>query len=372
MREIFATNQSIILDKKQNKEASINNMDINIKIANEEDKEIWNNIVLNSPHGTIFHTWEWLRITEKHSGYTLYPLMGLDGDKKMAIFPVFYKKNLFIKSVFSPPPKTAIPYLGPVFAEYNELKQNKREGLYFEFQKEVEEFIKTKLRPHYSFISISPGLLETRPFGWSGYQVEPKYNYSINLLLGEERILAGFTKNLRQTLKVSEKAGVTVESGGEEELRRIYDMLAENYRKQKRKLPITLEYVLDIYRAFYPEHMNIFVAKHNHKTVGGMIDVHYKSKVYGWIGNTKNSNTEYDINELIQWKAIHLGCKDGLTEYEIIGANTPRLSQFKTKFNPELSIYFNATKYSSSWVKIPEYGYTNVLKPLEGRLKTKK
>ena len=347
-------------------------MNIKIKIAGEEHKDEWDKMVESSPHGTIFHTWEWLKIAEKHTGYKLYPLMGLNDTENVAIFPIFYKKNLFIRSVFSPPPKAAIPYLGPVFSKYNELKQNKREGLFFDFQKEVENFIKSKLKPHYTFISTSPSLIETRPFAWSGYQVEPKYNYTIDLLKGDEKIFMEFTKNLRQSIKHSENGGVLVEKGGEKELRIIYGMLAENYRKQNRKLPISLEYVLDIYNAFYPVHMSIFVAKYVGKIVGGMVDVHYKTKAYGWIGNTKNANIEYDVNELIQWKAIQGSCANGFTEYEIIGANTPRLSQFKTKFNPKLSIYFSATRYSSSWVRLPEIGYKKILKPIEGMIPSKK
>jgi len=343
-------------------------MEIDIRIAEEKDKEAWNKVVENSPHATIFHRWEWLKIVEKHTGYKLYPLLGHEENNVLAAFPVFYKKMVFLRSVFSPPPKTAMPYLGPVFSEYNELKQGKKESRFFELHEKFESFMKSKVRPHYINILLPPGILETRPFLWSGYQVEPNYNYTIDLLKGEEEIFKSFKKNLRQTINATERKGVVIEKGGKDELLVLYDLLSDNYKDQKKKLPISREYVLDIYDAFFPEYMNIFIAKYEGAILGGMVDLHYKEKIYSWIGNTKNRVNDLDINDLIQWKAIQLGCREGFKTYEIIGANTQRLSFFKTKFNPELSVYFSATKYSSELVKIPKNAYTRFYKPLEAKI----
>ena len=349
-------------------------MEITIKIAGEEDKAAWNKIVEESAHGTIFHLWEWIKIAEKNIGYKLYPLMGLidNGNKPVAVYPIFYKKRALIRSVFSPPPKTAMPYLGPVLSEYEELKQNKREGLLFDFQKSVSDFISSEIKPQYISLSTSPGLLDSRPYMWSGYNVWPSYNYTIDLTKGEEEIFKGFTKNLRQTINSTEKKGVAIELGGKKELNEIYRMLVENYTNQGKQLPISYEYVMDIFGTYYPNYMNIFVAKHEGEIIGGMVDVHYKSKAYSWIGNMRNSKSKLDVNELIQWRAIQLGCKEGYKEYEIIGANTPRLSPFKTKFNPDLSVYFAATKYSAQWVKIPEFAYMRILKPIRGKIASRK
>ena len=109
---------------------------MDIKIANESDSKKWDSIVENSPHGTIFHTWKWLKIVEKHTKTGLYPLIGLKGEAPVGIFPLYYKKQL-IKIVFSPPPKALLLYLGPIIVNYDKLKQSKVESTYIKFQKKV-------------------------------------------------------------------------------------------------------------------------------------------------------------------------------------------------------------------------------------------
>jgi hypothetical protein len=89
--------------------------DTEVKIADEKDLEVWDKIVDSSEMGTIFHKLDWLRAAEKHTKTKLYPLIGYEGREVVSLFPVFYKKKAFIKMSFSPPPKCAIPFMGPVF-----------------------------------------------------------------------------------------------------------------------------------------------------------------------------------------------------------------------------------------------------------------
>ena len=38
-----------------------------ITIASDADQPLWDDIVVNSSEGTLFHTWKWLKIMEKHN-----------------------------------------------------------------------------------------------------------------------------------------------------------------------------------------------------------------------------------------------------------------------------------------------------------------
>ena len=120
-----------------------------------KDGEMWNKIVESSPHATIFHKWEWLKIMEKHSTKSimgkrckakLYPLVVLDGETPIGAFPVFYYKRL-IKVVFSPPSAVEDLYLGPLVVDYDKLKQSKRESRYLSMIREIDSFIKSELHP---------------------------------------------------------------------------------------------------------------------------------------------------------------------------------------------------------------------------------
>ena len=127
----------------------------------------WDQIVHESPHGTIFHTWDWLNIAGNHSGFTLHPLMGYVNDEPVGLFPLFQRKFFGINLVVSPPPHTALLYLGPVLCFYENYPQSKREQLYVSFLDAVNDYIKQELKGQYVQISLPPKLSDPRPFTWS-------------------------------------------------------------------------------------------------------------------------------------------------------------------------------------------------------------
>ena len=338
-------------------------MDIELQVAEENEREKWDMIVENSPHGTIFHTWEWLKIVEKHVNMRLYPIIGTRGTTVVGIYPIFLHKRL-LKSVFSPPPWVAVPYLGPVILEYEKLKQDKKESIFIEFQRSVDDFIREEMRAHYSLIKTAPGILDARPLKWNGYIVEPIYNYVIDLRKGADSIFKNFKKKLRQNINRAKRRGISVEEGSKEELEWIYETIVTRYEEQGRKNSIYKGYLFDLFNAFYPQNMKIFVAKYNGELIGGMIDFYYKNKVTSWLGNVKSNVEGVSPNELLQWEAIRYTIEYGMNYYEEIGANTEHLCRYKSKYNPNLLLCFSAKKYLSTAAKLGEYVYSKMLKPM--------
>ena len=344
-------------------------MDVEVRVIRKEESKKWNDIVESSSHGTIFHTMEWLKIMEKHTNSKLYPLIGLNGSTPIGIIPLFYKKMFLTKGVFSPPPKTAVPYLGPIIIDYHHIKQYRKEAIFIGFQKKVDEFIKSELKSHYNLINLPPDLLDSRPFKWTGYQVEPMYNYIFDLSKGVESVWEQLKRNLRQNINRAKRRGITVEEGSEDELEWIYNGIKLRYEEQGLLLPISKEYLLDLYDSLYPKNMKIFVAKFDGEFIGGLVDIYYKDRVISWLGNSKANIKAVSPNDLLQWEAIKYAIEHGLKYYEEIGANTQRLCNYKSKYNPNISLYFSAKKHSSIISKLTEITYFKMLKPMYVKLK---
>ena len=336
-------------------------MSVKLEIVGEDERDRWDTLVESSPHGTIFHTWKWLKIMEKHTESKLYPVIGLKGTTPIGVFPLFYQKNFLVKMMFSPPPHLAMPYLGPALVDYDKLKQGKKESIFIEFQKQVDDFIFSEPKPSYVSISSSPSLLDSRPFKWTGYEVEPMYNYLFDLSGGADYVWKGFKKHLRQNISRAENRGITIKEGFKEELELIYDSLFDRYKEQDITLPVTKEYLLDLYSSFHPHSLRIFVAEYQREIIGGMVDIYYGSKVVSWLGNAKANVEGVSPNELIQWEAIKWACEHDFKYYEEVGGNTPRLCHYKSKYNPNLSVYLSAGKYSTH-IKFLETVYKHVRK----------
>lgn len=308
----------------------------------------WNNLVRSSKHGTIFHTLEWLRLAEKQSGSELVPCMFFKGSQLVAIYPFFIKKQGPIKLALSPPPKTYMLYLGPVIADYDSMKQDKKESTYLHIQEEIDKFIFGKLGCKYSRIRSSPGIYDSRPLRWSGYTVDPLYTYRINLTKGIDNVWEQFDRKLRVEINKAVREGVTVRMGDKGDLEFIHTSLYSRYIEQGLSPVNYNNYLLDLYEKFYPENLKIFVVEYKGRRLGGTINLCYEKGMYLWVGIPKIDLPGLSPNDLVQWEAIKWACANGLEFYEEMDAgDDPRLRYFKSKYNPDLAIWYSATKYSS-------------------------
>jgi len=337
-----------------------------------KDSEEWDNLVEKSPHGTIFHTWKFLKIVEKHTNSKLYPIIGMKGTTPVGIYPLFLQKKFFLRLVFSPPPHVAVPYLGPVIVDYDKLKQSKKESIFINFQKAVDEFISSELKADYVYISTPPKLLDSRPLRWVGYEIKPLHSYIIDLSKGIDCIWKQFEKKLRQNINKTKREGISVEEGSKEEFERIYDLLVERYKEQGRIVTVSKEYLCDVYNSFYPENIRITVVKYMSDIITGSIDTYYKDILTSWIGHTKTKIKNIYPNDLLRWEAIEWAYENGLRYYEEIGAGVEKLCTYKAKLNPRLVVHFSATKHTSIVSKMAEDFYFRILKPTYTKIKLMK
>jgi len=330
-------------------------MPIEIEVVKSKDE--WNQMVKMSSHGTIFHTWEWLKIVEKHTNTKLYPIIGYKGKTPIGVYPIFYFKKGFIKLVFSPPPKALLLYLGPIFVDYEKLKQSRKESIFWEFQSEVDRFIISELKANYIRIRTSPGLLDSRPLKWSGYDVQPLYTYMIDLNKDVYSLWSELNRKTRVNIEKTKREGVKVELGDKEDLDYLRKALYTRFEEQglKPKKDYYKNYLYDLYKHFYPENMKIFIAEYNGKRVGGLVVLCYKNWSALWIGIPKTNLKGIYPNDLAMWEAIKWACEQGYRFFEEMDAgDDPRLRHFKAKFNPEIVPWYSAVKYSSYLVKLAE------------------
>jgi CelD/BcsL family acetyltransferase involved in cellulose biosynthesis len=334
-------------------------MTVEIRLAKDDDAEEWDTIISQSPHGTIFHQWKWLKIAEKYTGSQLFPVIGMKGQTPVGIIPVFFQRKGPLKMVFSPPPYTSLFYLGPVFVGYDELKQEKREFNYIDFQNSVENFIINDLKANYSRISLTPALQDPRPYTWSGYTISLHFDYVVNIRHESDHLIRAMSKKQRQNLNRAKRRGITVELGGKQEYEKILDLMDSRYAQQGKNVTISREYYRDIYDV-YKDNLKIFVGKIDDEIVTGEIDFHYRDTHYSWIGNPKpRERTAPSPNDLVIWDSIQFAKDQGLKYYVTMNAagNERLHSYYASKGNPTLRAHFSMKK-TTFLISVLESGYS--------------
>jgi len=328
-------------------------MAVTLTIADETFQKTWDDAVLSSPHGMIFHTWQWLKLAEIQTSTRLVPIVVYKGTQLIALYPVFLQKRGFFTIAFSPPPRAYMLYLGPVIVDYELLKQDKKESLFIQIQEEIDKYIFEKNACAISRIRTSPGILDSRPLRWAGYRIEPLYTYRIPLATGANSVWENTDRKLRVDINKAIREGVTVRCGDWEDLEFIQRSLFNRYLAQGFHPNDYSKYLRMLYESFYPDNLKIFIAEYKGERAGGIITLCYNGIMYHWVGVPKSPLTGISPNDLVQWEALKWAVEHGFKSYEIMDSgDVSRFRQFKAKWNPDLVIWYSATRYSSfvySW-----------------------
>ena len=300
-----------------------------------ETKNEWEN-VLRTSKSTIFHHWDWLEAFASVSGYRFEPYLIYHEKTPIGILPIFTIRKYGLNFRFSPPPHSAIPFLGFTFSEFEVIKQNKKEM----YIRETYRVIRNLINDSTLFnMTLTPSINDVRPFLWNNHKVKPIYHYVFNLNLGEENLWMNLKKHLRKNIKKASE-NIEIKEGGRKELGIILNFTKRRYEEQGKKVKVPDKYIFEVYRKFR-NNFQILTAELEGEIVGGMVNLLHKDEVYSWLGNTKTDLQGIYPNDLLIWDSIRRACQNGFRLFYEIGANTPRLVKYKAGFNPELVICFS-------------------------------
>lgn len=325
------------------------------------DEAAWDKLVDDSPHGMLFHKWGFLKLIESHTGYKLLPYGVYRGNELSCVFPIFYKRKMGLKMVFSPPPGTAVPYLGPVMAAgYHRLKQRKKEHYLSEVIEEMNTEI-SRLSPDYAFVSLVPDLADVRPFKWGGYDSSAHFTYMIDLSSPLERIWDGFGKDCKNSIRKCSKGSAALKQSPDADA--FYDIMKERYRQQGLSLPIvSKEYLSGIVRLF-PGNVMPFYTMEGDEIRDIELACGYKGRFMLWLGGAIIDKGAQGYQEYATWELIKKAKESGYKEFEIAGAGVRRICAFQSKFNPSLVMSMSISKKKLAG-KAAEIAYINFIRKM--------
>jgi hypothetical protein len=321
-----------------------------------EEGTVWDKFLDDTPYGSIFHRWQMLKIVEKYTPYRLLPYGIYRGSELICLFPLYFRAYRGMKLIFSPPPKTQIPYLGLVMGStYHGLKQKRKETYLGEVVEEINAEIR-KLSPNYVTVQTEPCFDDVRPFLWQDYRADVSYDYYIDLTRPLDEIWAGFDSTCKKQIKHSEGLGLVMKRSDDVKL--FYRIMSDNFKATGRQSlyhtgdPTYLKEFLDA----YPENLKLYFLYEGDKVVGAHVIGEYKGKFTLWLGSATGHYNEYML-----WELIKLEKSLGTRIFEIPGADVKRVLPFKSKFNPGLELKFYVNKKDTLGT-IAEWTFNHVLK----------
>ncbi len=310
-------------------------------ISRIDDGGTWDAFIDASSSGLLFHKWDYLHLTAKHTESTLLPYAIHKGDELICLFPFFCRKMHGINAVFSPPPLTIIPHLGCIMgANFEKFKQSKKESVLHLVSEDIRGAL-ADLSPNYISIAFVPEFNDIRHYLWDRCDARIRYTYTIDLSQPLEEIRDNLHYKLRNKLKKEEKAGLRLEKT--DDISTLHRLLADRYRDPSLDIPpIRLEYLNEIIRA-YPDRIGVYHLYDAGGDLVGVVATQEYKRFLLWMG-TPRLESAHAGNEYLQWLLIQRAKAEGYRTFENMGANNPDLAFFKSRFNPDLTTYFEIEK----------------------------
>lgn len=293
-----------------------------------------------------FHAPEALSVLDDHTDADLQLLAGFNGDRPVAMLPVFEEQRAVGTSLTSPPPGMGVSRLGPVLMPASP-KRSKYEKLNREFADLVISETEADSKSTLFRMTCNTEYGDPRPFVWDGFDVESLWTYRLDVnSQTPEELLKSTSKSLRREINDAAELDVDIEQEGVDGARAVYDETRRRYAEQGRELSVSWPYVRDLIETMMTEdRARVYVARDSKgRFLTGITVLYSNDAGYFWQGGTRSIYQGVAVNSLVHWAIVEDLANDppreSVTSYDLLGANTERLCKYKSKFGSELTPYY--------------------------------
>lgn len=295
----------------------------------------------------VFHLPEALSVMDDHVSGECRLYAARKGHETVGLLPLFVQDRRLGRIAVSPPPGYSIPRLGPLLMP-NSPKRRKREQLNQRLVEGVLDDIDAEMSTTLFRMLAPLQYSDPRPLSWNDLDITPKFTYVVDTGTATElsELMGRFSGSLRNKMRRLPELDLTIEDEGKDGAMRIYDDVLDRYREQDEQPPMTPEFVSDLLDAL-PGRYRAYVARDpDGSYLGGILVLYSNDLAYFWQGGVRNSYDGVSVNTLIHRRVLEEiltdPVLDSITGYDLVGANTPRLCEYKAKFCGELECYYIA------------------------------
>lgn len=312
-----------------------------IKQANEQDKNRWNDFVIHSNHGSFLQSWQWGDF-QASLGYKIFRFKITEGNKIIAT-ALIIKQNLPYDRCYLYSP------WGPVLGIQN---WNLKIG-----QNLLEEIKHAANKENAIFLRFEPKIIKTLgikiPFGFhKSHQVQPKNTLILNLEKKENEILAQMHHKARYNIKLALKKGVRIRisNNNQKDLDDFYDLLSETARKNKIKIFPNKHYQKLLEILGQSNMIKLFLAQHQDKIIAAIIVSYFGKEANYLHGASLYQARNLMAPHLLQWEAIREAKKRNCAQYDFWGVapeGQPKhkwagITRFKKGFGGEVKEFIGS------------------------------
>jgi hypothetical protein len=308
---------------------------LEVSILKPNQHTDWDSFVENSPHGTVFHYSDWLKISSKYQNLNFKIFGFFLDDELIGGCPLYFSKMYMLFNNITTLSKTG-PFSGFIFNlnQYDQSIQNSfKNEIYNELFKEINIGILDSVK-----IVNSPTFTDVRYFLWNGWNTTIQYAYFIDLQFYENPMF------INRMVKRCIENHITIEES--KDIDSFFTLYEATWNRRGYTVPISKNFIKEIFQIFQPNNKIKMVMGFNKtgKIAAANIVLKDPNSVHAWIAATDNELWKTGIHYAMYSHIIHDYKKMGYSSFNIMMANTKNLLTFAHCFNPRLTPYFMVEK----------------------------
>lgn len=293
----------------------------------------WGRTIEGIRTASPFHANAWIEAAAAHTGAQVLRWMMLSGEEPIGGCPLYLMRRRGLRLLASPAPGSSAMYSGPVWKDLDALKESTRLRHLEALADDLDD-LAARARAQVIMLRLAPESRDVRPFLWRGYSPRIRYTYRVRLDRAEDDLLGSFSRTARQLVRKAASV-FRIREGAPEDGRAIFDLLRRRFEAQGLRTVLSKAYIDSVLRGLGPGRSRVLVAERDSRLSNAIVTLSTDVREYWWIG-FKGDDTSAGSSELLLWEAMRRARGTGKTSFELIGAEDPRLIEFKAKFNPDL------------------------------------
>ncbi|MGM0529515.1 MAG: GNAT family N-acetyltransferase [Bacteroidota bacterium] len=312
-----------------------------VRYLSKHEIGTWDEFVEKSEHGSIFHKSIWTKSIKQSDSFTNIDIIGCfnkDGEI-LAGALLTWKRVLYSFKVVTPPYATS--FSGILIKERDSDFLSKKESYRFELLEALLDFMEKK---YDSITFIFPNtFFDLRVLNWRNYNLNMLYTYKGDLTKVTDNM---FLPAIRRRIKKAEKLDYSIKDDKDDDhLNVVFDLISKSYKRQNHIFRFTKnEFIRFCKSDDFKDNILIYSIWQANTPVSAIVILKDQDKAYYWLAGGDHTLFDTGLNQLLLWKVIEILKSKGVRWLDLVGANTPSISRYKSGYNFDLQPYYLVSK----------------------------
>jgi CelD/BcsL family acetyltransferase involved in cellulose biosynthesis len=276
------------------------------------DAAAWDDLVSESPEGTVFHTSAWARLWTREWREARWEAIVIEeGSRYVGAIGLIVRRRGLFESVDSMPFAT---YGGPIVRRGRDSAAIRRQLLEAYARRASRRFV---LRSQLAWYQGTRDELPER------LHAEETFTHVLPLASDYERVADGFSPSTRRLVRQSDESGLAIRPAETiEDVKLFHDIAVETVRRRGgSSKPFSL--YSNLFEHLVPSGLARFhLVSHGEETVAGSLHLFHQGVAVSWLPVSRESSWHLRPNNFLTASILETLCAAGYLEYNF-GASPP-------------------------------------------------